>query len=84
MKTTNITLRIDENLKKQAEELFNDFGLTINSAFNVFLRQSVREQKIPFEISRVSTPKTINDEELMKLAEKELKKHKKVYEELAK
>lgn len=84
MKTTNITLRIDEDLKKQAEELLNDFGLTINSAFNVFLRQTVREQKIPFEISRVTTQKSISDEELMKLAKKELKKHRKVYEELAK
>lgn len=52
MKKTNITLRVDEELKKQAEELFTDLGMNLTTAFCVFLRQSVREQQIPFQVSR--------------------------------
>ena len=52
MSTVNVTLRIDENLKKQADDLFTDLGFTFNSATTVFLRQAVREQQIPFTIKR--------------------------------
>ena len=52
MSTVNVTLRIDEQLKKQAENLFSDLGLSFNSAMNIFLKQSVREQQIPFLIKR--------------------------------
>lgn len=48
----NVTLRVDEELKKQADSLFSDLGLNMTTAFNVFLRQSVREQRIPFQISK--------------------------------
>ncbi len=52
MSTTNVTIRMDEDLKKQAEQLFSDLGLNMTTAFTVFVRQAVREQKIPFVISR--------------------------------
>lgn len=52
MATTNITIRIDENLKKQAEELFYDFGLNMTTAYTMFLKQAIREQRIPFSITR--------------------------------
>lgn len=52
MKTVNVTVRIDENLKQQADSLFSDLGLNITTAFNIFLRQAVREQQIPFVVSR--------------------------------
>jgi len=52
MATTNVTIRMDEELKKQAEELFYDLGLTMTTAFIAFTRQAVREQRIPFNISR--------------------------------
>ncbi|MDR0916810.1 MAG: type II toxin-antitoxin system RelB/DinJ family antitoxin [Oscillospiraceae bacterium] len=55
MSTTNITVRIDTELKKQAEELFYDFGMNMTTAYVMFLKQAVREQRIPFEISR-NTP----------------------------
>lgn len=51
--SNNITIRIDNDLRKEAEELFNDFGLTISSAFIMFVKQAVREQRIPFEIKRL-------------------------------
>ena len=52
MATVNVTIRMDENLKKQAEELFSDFGLSFNAAMVMFTKQSIREQRIPFEITR--------------------------------
>jgi hypothetical protein len=45
MANINVTLRMDEQLKKQADELFSDFGLTFNAAMTMFVKQSVREQR---------------------------------------
>ena len=53
MATTNVTIRIDSALKKQSEELFSDLGLSLSAAITLFLKQSVREQRIPFEIKRL-------------------------------
>lgn len=50
--TTNITIRIDKELKKQAETLFSELGMNISTAFNVFIRQSIREGGIPFMINK--------------------------------
>jgi DNA-damage-inducible protein J len=52
MGTVNVTLRLDKNLKQQADSLFSDLGLTFNSAMTIFLKQSVREQQIPFMLTR--------------------------------
>jgi DNA-damage-inducible protein J len=49
--TTNISIRMDAELKKQAEKLFSELGMNMTTAFNIFLRQSVRQQRIPFEIA---------------------------------
>ena len=45
-----INIRTDSATKKEAERLFADFGLSMTSAINVFLRQVIREKRIPFEI----------------------------------
>lgn len=50
MAQTNLTIRIDENIKKEAEILFNKIGLNMSSAINVFFRQAIREQSIPFDL----------------------------------
>ena len=52
MKNVNVTLRVDEDLKKQADILFSELGLNLTTAFNIFLRQSVREQQIPFQVTK--------------------------------
>ena len=52
MKNVNVTLRVDEDLKKQADTLFSELGLNLTTAINIFLRQSVREQQIPFQVSK--------------------------------
>ena len=51
MATTSITIRMDENLKKQAERLFDEMGLTMTTAVTLFAKAVVRQHKIPFEIS---------------------------------
>lgn len=51
MSTTNISIRMDSELKKQAETMFADMGLNMTTAMNMFLRQVVRQGKIPFEIA---------------------------------
>jgi DNA-damage-inducible protein J len=48
--TTNLNIRIDKNLKEQAETFFGELGLSMTAAFNIFVRQSLRQGKIPFEI----------------------------------
>ena len=49
--TTNISIRMDSDLKAQADALFNELGMNISTAFNIFVRQSLREGRIPFDIS---------------------------------
>ena len=51
MATTSITIRMDEKLKKQAETLFEDMGLNMTTAFTMFTKAVVHQNKIPFEIS---------------------------------
>lgn len=48
--TTNLNIRIDTELKKQAEQLFSELGMNMTTAINVFVRQAVRQGSIPFAI----------------------------------
>jgi DNA-damage-inducible protein J len=50
MESTSITIRMDKNLKKRAELLFDDMGMNMTTAFTIFAKTVVRERKIPFEI----------------------------------
>lgn len=50
MATTNLNIRIDKDIKDQAEEIFNELGLNMTTAVNMFLRTAIREQGIPFEL----------------------------------
>jgi len=54
--STNLNIRIDKELKEQAEYFFSELGLNMSSAFNIFVRQSLRQGKIPFEISLATDP----------------------------
>ena len=58
MKTVNVTFRVDDELKEQADSLFSELGMSLSTAFTVFLRQSVREQRIPFAITK-NTPNAV-------------------------
>ncbi len=48
--TINVTIRLDKEVKENAEKMFDDFGMNLSTAFNIFVRQALRQGKIPFEI----------------------------------
>ncbi len=48
---TNLSIRMDKELKEQAEQLFSELGMNMTTALNIFVRQAVRQRKIPFEIT---------------------------------
>jgi DNA-damage-inducible protein J len=48
--TTSLNIKVDRDLKTQADTLFNAMGMTLTTAVNVFIRQAVQEQAIPFKI----------------------------------
>ena len=50
MATTNLNIRTDKAIKDQAEEIFNELGLNMTTAINMFLRTAIREHGIPFEL----------------------------------
>ena len=50
MATTNLNIRIEKTIKDQAEEIFNELGLNMTTAINMFLRTAIREHGIPFEL----------------------------------
>ena len=52
MADIDVKMQMDEQLKIQADKLFADLGLNMASAVNLFVRQAVREQQIPFAISK--------------------------------
>ncbi len=64
MNNTSISIKIDPKLKKESQALFESFGLSLSSAVNMFLRQAVREQAIPFRIGAL-----VPNEETLKAIE---------------
>lgn len=58
--TISYSVRLDPELKEEALELFGQLGLTLSSAVNVFLRQSLREQGIPFIVT-MDNPFIVNE-----------------------
>ncbi len=47
---TNMTLRVDRNIKQEADALFENLGMSLSTAFNIFLRQAIRVGGLPFEV----------------------------------
>lgn len=52
MANISTNINIDSDVKTQAQELFADFGLDLSTAINLFLRQAIRENAIPFDIRK--------------------------------
>ena len=65
MANVSTSIKIDPELKKESQALFESFGLSFSSAITLFLRQAVREQAIPFRVGAVlpnaETVKAIED-----------------------
>jgi DNA-damage-inducible protein J len=53
--TTNLNIRVDEDIKRKAEAIFSELGLNMSTAMNIFLRYSVRYGGIPFDL-RIEKP----------------------------
>ena len=50
METTNLNIRTDRDVKIAAERIFEELGLNMTTAVNIFLRQTIRENGIPFAL----------------------------------
>ena len=55
MTTTNLNIRTDKDIKEAAEQIFNELGISMTTAVNIFLRQTIRSNGIPFEL-KLNTP----------------------------
>ena len=70
MGKVNTNISIDGDLKKEAVALFKSFGLDLSTAIGLFLQQSVREQRIPFQIAlnvpNQETTDALNEHDEMK------------------
>ena len=71
MATVPTQIRIDENLKKQATELFSQLGMDMSGAMNIFLRQCVMRGGLPFDVTLPKYKQDVLD------AMEEAKKHSK-------
>jgi DNA-damage-inducible protein J len=49
--TTNLSIRIERGLKNEADQVFSELGMNLTTAITVFIRQAVRQKRIPFEVT---------------------------------
>lgn len=79
MATKNICVRVDEELKRKAEELFDDLGMNLTSAIVIFLKSAVRCDGIPFEVTRAIpnevTRKALSEDAEMRTNKKKYKRY---------
>ncbi len=54
--TVNLSIRLDAEVKQNAEALFDDFGMNMTTAITLFLKQAIRNQAIPFSITMNALP----------------------------
>ena len=64
MATTNLNVRTDKEIKEAAEKIYSSLGLNMTTAINMFLRASIRESGIPFDLKL-----NIPDDETIKAIE---------------
>lgn len=60
---TNLSIRIDKDLKKEFDKLCKELGMTMTTAVCIFAKQSVRERCIPFEITAISNNTSATENE---------------------
>ena len=85
MADIQVTVLIDEELKRDGEQLFAKFGLSLNSAINLFLKQCVHIDHLPFETSPdPSVDQIASDSDVEKISRELMEVNKEAYSELAK
>ncbi|MBR0521206.1 MAG: type II toxin-antitoxin system RelB/DinJ family antitoxin [Spirochaetales bacterium] len=62
MPSVNMCIRIDSNLKKQAEDVLSQLGMTMSGTINMFLTQIVREKAVPLNLSLSPQDRTALDD----------------------
>ncbi|MDR0512293.1 MAG: type II toxin-antitoxin system RelB/DinJ family antitoxin [Treponema sp.] len=70
MPNTSMNIRMDSEVKRQAQELFAQFGLDLTTAVNMFLRQSIRQRGIPFTLQLDPFHSETNQERLLQAAKR--------------
>ena len=70
MPSTSMNIRMDSDIKRQAQELFAQFGLDMTTAINMFIRQSIRQQGIPFALQLDPFYSEANQDRLQKAAKR--------------
>ena len=79
MPQTNVNIRMDESTKIAFDKFCNEIGLSVSSAFNIFAKTVVREQRIPFELTTEVpndvTVKALNEYEEMKNSPEKYKRY---------
>lgn len=73
MSMTNLNIRMDKKVKEEAEAIFQELGLNMTTAVNIFLRTTIREKGIPFHlslsVSNVTTKAAIEEERKIALTD---------------
>ena len=75
---STINIRVDKDLKEDAQVLFDEIGLSMSNAMSIFLKTAVREQKIPFELSAMKR----EDKNVMDVFEEIMNEDDDVFREL--
>lgn len=84
-KGSNIIVRVDSQLKQQAEILFQEMGMNMSMAINIFLKQAVKDQRIPFTITNKpnrQTQKAIKSSQNKKKLSKNFENVEDLFEDL--
>lgn len=76
--TALVQVRVDKELKEQADALFNDLGLDTTTALRMFLKAAVREQKIPFALQKQQDDPIYNPKNVAKIKEAVKEKGKRI------
>jgi DNA-damage-inducible protein J len=59
-RTTRVSVKVDSNIKKQAEDVLDQLGISVDTAMRIYLYQIALQRKIPFDISLPDTNKPIS------------------------
>ena len=50
MSKTSMSIRLDSEVKEHAQQVFNNLGMDMTTAINIFLRQAIQYQGLPFDV----------------------------------
>ena len=50
MSKTSMSIRLDSEVKEQAQQVFSNLGMDMTTAINIFLRQAIQYQGLPFDV----------------------------------